>query len=205
MASLKKHISFGVLWAIIISVVAVVSGMLNLLQAVIVFTLAVIGSGLPDIDSDTSKPVQILFGIIGVVCPVVMYKLFLGENATMESIFLCILGLYLVIQHLLSKIFMKYTKHRGIYHSIPAAIISGEIVFLIFASSELATRLFFASAVTGGYLSHLILDEIYSVDLMGLKIKSSLGSALAFTAPSKIVTLLAYLLLIILGILCVFI
>jgi len=202
MATFKKHISFGVIWAIIISLGAVVSGMVDLLQAIIVFTLAVIGSGLPDIDSDTSRPVQILFGVIGVVCPVVMYKLFLGEDATMEAVFICILGLYLFIQHVLSKIFLKYTHHRGIYHSIPAAVISGELIFLIFASSALTPRLFFAAAVAGGYLSHLVLDEIYSVDIMGLKIKTSLGSALAFTAPSKIATLIAYFVLMVLGVLC---
>ena len=203
MATFKKHISFGIIWAVLISAAAVLSGMLDILQAVIVFTLAVIGAGLPDIDSDTSRPVQILFGVIGVVCPVVMYKLFLGENATMEAVFISILFLYLFIQHVLSKIFLKYTHHRGIYHSIPAAVISGELIFLIFASSALTPRLFFAAAVAGGYLSHLVLDEIYSVDLGGLKIKSSFGSAVALTAPSKIVTMLAYLLLMILGVLCI--
>ena len=61
MATFKKHISFGILWAIIISAGAVLSGMLDILQAVIVFTLAVIGSGLPDIDSAPYRPVPIFF------------------------------------------------------------------------------------------------------------------------------------------------
>jgi len=62
-----------------------------------------------------------------------------------------------------------------------AVIISAVAVL----SGALTPRLFFAAAVAGGYLSHLILDEIYSVDITGLKIKSSFGSAVAFTGTIK--------------------
>jgi hypothetical protein len=51
------------------------------------------------------------------------------------------------------------------------------------------------------YLRHLILDEIYAtVNFEGLKFspKKSLGSALTLTAPSKTVTIVAYVILLVL-------
>jgi len=47
-----------------------------------------------------------------------------------------------------------------------------------------------------GFLAHLVLDEIYSaVDFDGLSFgpKSSFGTALTLTSPSRIVTISAYL------------
>jgi hypothetical protein len=48
-----------------------------------------------------------------------------------------------------------------------------------------------------GFLSHLILDEIYSVDWRGVvpKLKSSAGSAFKFGSSSLIATATCYLLL----------
>ena len=52
-----------------------------------------------------------------------------------------------------------------------------------------------------GFLSHLLLDEIYSVDFSGLKPKLNkyAGSALKFASPSRKATGLTYLLLLALG------
>jgi hypothetical protein len=51
-------------------------------------------------------------------------------------------------------------------------------------SAELYTRYFHAGALAAGYLSHLVLDEIYSVDVRNVRIKSSFGTALKFWGPS---------------------
>jgi len=50
-----------------------------------------------------------------------------------------------------------------------------------------------ASFVSGGYLLHLLLDEIYSVNFMGSTLKKSFGSALTlFTRSSWLSYLLLY-------------
>jgi len=48
-----------------------------------------------------------------------------------------------------------------------------------------------------GFLSHLVLDEIYSVDFRGarIKLKSSAGSAVKFMSSSTIATATCYLIL----------
>jgi hypothetical protein len=52
-----------------------------------------------------------------------------------------------------------------------------------------------AMAVMLGFLSHLILDEICSVDLQGVRVNKAFGTALKFWAPSTFSTIFVYLLL----------
>jgi hypothetical protein len=63
------------------------------------------------------------------------------------------------------------------FHSLPAAVIFGELAFLL-ATGSLELRIFKGAAVSLGYLSHLILDEFYSFDWQhGLHTKRSFGTA----------------------------
>jgi hypothetical protein len=71
-------------------------------------------------------------------------------------------------------------------HSIPMAVLAGEMVFFVVTGS-VAERLVKAAALTIGFLSHLILDEVYSIDSTGatLRLKKSFGTALKWTNPKK--------------------
>ncbi len=77
-------------------------------------------------------------------------------------------------------LFKKITVHRGVFHSIPAIVIYAEVVFLYLYNYPSLSRLWLTGAAFAGALSHLILDEIYSVDFDGAKIriKRSFGTAL---------------------------
>ena len=57
-------------------------------------------------------------------------------------------------------------------------MIFGEIAFLLAPSDNVGPKLLMAGAVVAGFLSHLLLDEIYSVDCHGLRLKKSFGTAL---------------------------
>jgi hypothetical protein len=88
------------------------------------------------------------------------------------------------------------------FHSIPAVVICGEIVFLVFKHLPPTPRFVLTVSAALGYLSHLILDEVYSlVNFEGLlmKPKSSLGSALNLWSNSLLATGVTYLLLLYLG------
>jgi membrane-bound metal-dependent hydrolase YbcI (DUF457 family) len=92
------------------------------------------------------------------------------------------------------------TRHRGIFHSIPAGILAGLITvwFLQYFPIDFNQKIVLGAAVLAGYLGHLILDEIYStINLKGFSMlpKKSLGSALKFWSSSKTATLLIYFLL----------
>ena len=55
----------------------------------------------------------------------------------------------------------------------------GEAAFLLASGDTLYLRLFIGGAVMLGYLSHLVLDEIWSVEWShGLHLKKSFGTAL---------------------------
>jgi hypothetical protein len=47
-------------------------------------------------------------------------------------------------------------------------------------------------AVIGGFMIHLLLDEIYSVDLVRMRLKKSFGTAFKFKSDNTIHTWLAY-------------
>ena len=98
----------------------------------------------------------------------------------------------------------SFFRHRGAFHSIPAAILAGEGAFLVFAGSTLQARFAFALAVAGGYLSHLLLDELWSVNLFGIAEKKSAGSAFTWKTDSPSGTVLLYLAVALLGGFCVF-
>ncbi|MCA9241694.1 MAG: metal-dependent hydrolase, partial [Planctomycetales bacterium] len=71
---------------------------------------------------------------------------------------------------------------RGMWHSIPAALIFAGLAFLITGSEDVNVKYFKALAVFLGTMSHLVLDEVYSVDTRGVvpKFKKSFGTAVKF-------------------------
>ena len=90
------------------------------------------------------------------------------------------IGVYLFIRFGLTNMIRKYTVHRGMFHSIPAGLIFAGVAFLVCGGSmDLHIRYFKAGAVFAGFMSHLILDEIYSVEWKGgmWRLKKSSGTA----------------------------
>jgi hypothetical protein len=94
---------------------------------------------------------------------------------------LFMVGIALVIQ-LLIPIFKILTVHRGVFHSIPMTLLYAQCVYLVMWSLPFNERLVLAATAWVGALSHLLLDEIYSVDFNNkrFRTKRSFGSALKF-------------------------
>ncbi|MEA2012108.1 MAG: metal-dependent hydrolase [Verrucomicrobiota bacterium] len=201
MAGFKQHIFGGMVTGVGGAVLSVMTLGLTASQGAIAFILATLASIIPDIDSDTSKPVRMLFGYLGILLPIVVLHIFYPNGASMETLVLVLVLGYILVRDIISVIFLKFTSHRGIIHSIPAAVICGEVTYLLFRQSSLKPRILFACICFVGYMVHLMMDEIWSVDLMGASIKRSFGSAITFVAGNKLKTILAYLLIALLGML----
>jgi hypothetical protein len=81
------------------------------------------------------------------------------------------------------RLFIELTVHRGIFHSIPMGFLLG-IGTTIFLKTlfwiDISIAVWGGFFVTLGFLTHLILDEIYSVDLINRRMKKSFGTALTF-------------------------
>jgi hypothetical protein len=159
--------------------------------------LTAIGGLLPDLDSDSGKPVRELFGLGAVLVPFMLFHRLTADGFTAEQVLSILLALYLGIRYGLSYIFKQLTVHRGIYHSIPAMLIAGLIVFLCYHSPNMMLRVYLAIGTMIGFLSHLVLDELCSVDFSGVTVKLNqfAGSALKVKSESWAVTLATYSLL----------
>ncbi|MBA4188498.1 MAG: metal-dependent hydrolase [Planctomycetaceae bacterium] len=159
--------------------------------------ITAIGGMLPDLDSDSGVPVREMFGLAAAVLPVLLLPRFVHAGMTREAILASMLFGYIFVRYFVSKLFKKLSVHRGMYHSIPAMFIAGLVVYLAYHSPDRNLRILMAVGVMIGFASHLILDEIYSVDFRGVKIvlKSSAGSAVKLTSPSLIATASCYAIL----------
>ncbi len=157
--------------------------------------LTAIGGVLPDLDSDSGIPIRELFGLAATVSALILARrVFVSGAFTMEQSLAVMGGVYLFVRYCLSGLFKKLTVHRGMFHSIPAMFIAGLAIYLMYGSSNERIRIYLSVGVMFGFLSHLILDELYSVDFMGitLKLNKYAGSALKFYSKSWPATLTCY-------------
>jgi membrane-bound metal-dependent hydrolase YbcI (DUF457 family) len=165
--------------------------------AVLAAGLTTVGGMLPDLDSDSGVPVREMFGLAAIVGPLLLVPRLVHMDLSQESILATMLFGYVFIRYIVANVFRQFTVHRGMYHSLPAMLIAGLCVFLAYHSSNRNLRMMLAGGVMIGFLSHLILDEIYSVDFRGVKIKlkSSAGSAIKLVSSSVFATTTCYLIL----------
>jgi membrane-bound metal-dependent hydrolase YbcI (DUF457 family) len=201
MASFRGHLSFA-------GALGFVYGGLGANQFGFDPSTAVLGAGvttvgglLPDLDSDSGVPIREMFGLAGAMVPLLLMPRLMQTSLQPDEI-LAILGcVYAIIRYGLSRVFKYLTVHRGMFHSIPAMLIAGMIFFVVFHSNSLPKKLFLSAGVMIGFLSHLVLDELYSVNFEGLKItlKSSSGTALKFWSKNFFASGVCY---VILGAMC---
>jgi LexA-binding, inner membrane-associated putative hydrolase len=169
--------------------------------------LTTLGGLLPDLDSDSGVPVRELFGLAAAVVPILIFARVQQFGLTIEQTIAVLAVVYVLIRYGLRALFNRITVHRGMFHSIPAMLIAGLIVFLLDHNpgsdrqSNLIVRSYLAGGVMLGFLSHLVLDEIYSINFMGFRVRLNkyAGSAVKLFSPSLPATLAAYTLLVILA------
>lgn len=147
---------------------------------------------LPDLDSDSGVPVRESISFAAAVVPMLMIHRFQTLGMSPETMVLASGAIYLAIRFGVAEIFKRFTVHRGMWHSIPACLIAGLLAFLICSGGDLNLRFFKAGAVMLGFLSHLVLDELWSVDVRHFRLKSSFGTALKFWGKSGVGNLAPY-------------
>jgi hypothetical protein len=191
-AAFKQHITFSSLLGAGYGAALVHLGV-QWPHAVLAGGLCGISGMLPDLDSDSGRPVRELFGAVAVAAPLLVLRRFQTAGLTGEEIVLTACALYLAIRFGVAWFFKHLTVHRGMFHSLPAAFIAAEIVFLADTAPEAKGRLTLAGGVLIGFLSHLVLDELYAVDARGLRLNKAAGSALKLTSQSIPATLFTWL------------
>ena len=165
--------------------------------------LCAVSGMLPDLDSGPGIPLKESVAFAAAVVPLLMLHRFQQTGLSMEAMILVGAAIYLAIRFGITWLLQNYSVHRGMLHSLPAALIAGQAAFLVFGAEDPLRRYFIASAVVLGFLTHLVLDEIWSVKMgwFGPKVKKSFGTALKFYGPEAWSNLLAYVLVVVLGVL----
>ncbi len=159
--------------------------------------LTAVGGMLPDLDSDSGIPLRELSSLAAALLPLFLIRRLLGHGFDWEEILVLMGGAYLTVRYIGVGLFKNFTAHRGMFHSLPAMGIAGLALFLMYQNPDLQLRLYLAGAITAGFLSHLLLDEIYAVNFSGVTFKPNqfAGSALKLTSKSWLATALTYLIL----------
>lgn len=198
MADFKTHITTSTLCGIGLGATAYLGFNYPLDQSLLAAGLCAVSGMLPDLDSDNGVPVRETFAFAAAIVPMLMIDRFQHMGLSVEKMVLAGIGIYLGIRFGVSRIFKRFTIHRGMWHSIPAALLAGSMAFFICSSEDVRLRLFKAFAVFVGFCSHLVLDEIYSIDLSGrsIRIKRSLGTAMKFWSGNSLANFTVYSLLI---------
>jgi membrane-bound metal-dependent hydrolase YbcI (DUF457 family) len=153
----------------------------------------------PDIDSDTSRSFQECIYLVAGISAVLFAQRLRQLSIEPDIVMLGGGTMLLFVRFGIGELVKRTTTHRGMFHSIPAAIFSGQITFFL-STGTIEERIFKAFALSSGYLSHLILDEMCSVDSNG-RVKKSFGTALKWGDTKKMsATLVLYVLLVCSGI-----
>lgn len=149
---------------------------------------------LPDLDSGPGKPLRESLAFAAAVIPMLLFDRARHLGMSNESMALAGSAIYLGIRFGVGWLLRRYTVHRGMFHSLPAAIIAGELAFLVCTSGGLNLRFYKAGAVVAGFMSHLILDEIWSVEIrgIGVGVKKSFGTAVKLWGDSMWANLSTY-------------
>jgi len=179
MANFKTHVTFSTLLGAGYGGAAYALYEVPIPTCLLAGGLCGVSGMLPDVDSNAGKPLRESMAFAAAVVPMMMIDRFRELGMSSELIVLCGAGIYLFIRFVVAAMLRKYTVHRGMFHSLPAAVIAGELAFLL-ASGSLPIRIYKAAAVALGYVSHLVLDELYSVEWYRgkVRLKHSFGSAL---------------------------
>lgn len=189
MAAFREHITFSTLLGAGYGVAASTVLGFTPTQGILAAALTGIGGMLPDIDLDDGRPGREIFSFVAAIAPMFLVHhvlRFFKLPYEAETILLTLISLYIIVRFGVSELVNRLSIHRGMFHSIPAMFIAADIAYLGYPGPNIKSKILMATGVAIGFLSHLILDEIYSVELNGVavRLKKSAGSALKIAGPS---------------------
>lgn len=179
MANFKTHITCGFLVSATLSTTFYKAGLLDENMLIICTFVGTIGSLLPDIDAINSTPVKVGFNLLSIIIAFLLVMCAGREQSLMEMLIMLALS-FGFMRYVVLLTYSKMTVHRGIVHSLPymavLSVLSVHIASLLVGMSAENSWLI-GLFIFMGSMVHLLLDEIYSVNILNMKVKRSFGSA----------------------------
>jgi hypothetical protein len=182
MANFATHIGVGTVASGMLATLTLAADVVAPENLVAVTLAGVLGSVLPDIDLKDSRAGRAMFaGLAAFFSFAVLFTF--AEKFSIAELWLLSIGTFLFFRYVVHAIFHRMSYHRGIYHSILAglffAFLTAIVYYYVLGRHEgvcwLAGGFMFI-----GYMVHLVLDEVYSVDVLGTRVKRSFGTAVKF-------------------------
>lgn len=180
MANFTTHLAIGTVVSGGLATLTLAANMIPP-ETLVAFTLAgVVGSVLPDIDLKDSRPSRALFaGLAMFFSFVVLFGL--AMRLSVVEMLAAWLGTLVTVRYGGEALFHRLSYHRGIFHSILAGATAWFLTTLIFHrifGYDAGLSWLGGAFVFAGVITHLVLDELYSIDVEDRRIKTSFGSAL---------------------------
>ena len=180
MANFKTHLYVATSASGIAAASLYNNKLIELLEIPWFIFLGTIGGLLPDIDSDNSRPLKLLFTALATlasVLSILAYK----DQYTLQHLAIIACVAFLIARYPILAVFRYFTVHRGVFHSLLSAAFF--TLLTVYISHTVFHHSIYFSWMNGmfigfGFIIHLILDEFYSVDLGNVQLKRSFGTAL---------------------------
>lgn len=163
---------------------------------------ALTGGLIPDLDADQSRPLKMAATLTGLAVALVtlgwptakglpFHWTPSGNLSPLWPPTLALMALvnYFGFNALVRTLFRRFTKHRGLFHSLAVPFFTGGLWALALANQGLEVSLLVGLAAAAGVFSHLLLDALASRSLNPLKLYSAnkLQSAVLWLATSGLV------------------
>ncbi|MGZ8189729.1 MAG: metal-dependent hydrolase [Methylococcaceae bacterium] len=180
MANFTTHLTSAAAASAGAAVLAVNVHLISLTEVPWLIFLGVVGGMLPDIDADNSRPVRLLFNILALMSAYAMLQMVKNQTGSYQVLMIAAVT-YLLVRYGVFALFNNFTVHRGIFHSILAALFFAFLMTCIshyFLHWNIVHAWLNGVFITIGFIVHLLLDEAYSVDLSGARMKKSFGTAM---------------------------
>lgn len=186
MAGFKTHITTSTVLGIGYGSAAAVFFDVPIPACLLAGGLCSVSGMLPDLDSGPGRPLRESTAFAAAVVPMLLLDRFRAAGWPTDTIILAGAGIYLAIRFGVHWLLSRYTVHRGMFHSLPACLIAAELTMLAFGGNPLELRYFKAGGVVLGFMSHLVLDELWSIEWRRgrLAFKKSFGTAIKLWSDS---------------------
>ncbi|MEM9601800.1 MAG: hydrolase [Pseudomonadota bacterium] len=180
MANFNTHFSASAVQSGVLVCGLLALGHVEPQEAALGFVLGTAAGLAPDLDAERSTPVSVAFSVLALLLAFAAVFAVASRLSIAESVVLWVV-IYAAVRLVLAHLFAAITTHRGMYHSLPAALLAGVLVanalHSLFGQTAFISTLH-GLVVTLAYLQHLVLDELVSVNLTGRRVKRSFGTAL---------------------------
>lgn len=188
MANFHTHLNVATITTGLSATALLSAQHIDLNTALWLWFLGTIGGLLPDIDSDNSTSLDAIFNLfaISAVLIVIRYISTAGfQTISYIELIMIPLLIYAIMKYLMRPIFERMTVHRGSCHSVffllLMALLATQVIWRV--SEQSSEQAVIIAWLSGGFvfiggIIHLLLDELYSVDLSNVSVKRSFGTAL---------------------------